>query len=247
MEKMLLYVLVVLNAGKELPACGSPVVSSQLGDGTDVADGQWPWQVSIQRGSSHHCRGSLVSDQWVLTAAHCFEPPYSSNEFVVRLGGDVRNTPHVVWRNVSNIVKSPSYIKETHEYDIALLRLQGPVTYTGYIMPVCLPAAPVTFPCGMECWVTGWGDITSDVTSISLQNKMVPLIDRETCDRMYHINRPIPSFYTLVYPSMLCAGNTTRPGVSCQGDSGGPLVCTVNGTWYQAGIVSCGEGGVLYP
>lgn len=41
--------------------------------------------------------------------------------------------------------------------DVALVELQVPVTFTKYILPVCLPDPSVIFKSGMNCWVTGWG------------------------------------------------------------------------------------------
>lgn len=52
--------------------CGRPRMLNRMVGGQDALEGEWPWQVSIQRNGSHFCGGSLITDRWVLTAAHCF-------------------------------------------------------------------------------------------------------------------------------------------------------------------------------
>uniref|UniRef100_A0A3Q4FXT1 Peptidase S1 domain-containing protein n=1 Tax=Neolamprologus brichardi TaxID=32507 RepID=A0A3Q4FXT1_NEOBR len=39
--------------------------------GQDAPPGSWPWQVALSIFGSLTCGGSLITDQWVLTAAHC--------------------------------------------------------------------------------------------------------------------------------------------------------------------------------
>lgn len=54
------------------PDCGKPQQLNRVVGGEDSADAQWPWIVSILKNGSHHCAGSLLTNRWVVTAAHCF-------------------------------------------------------------------------------------------------------------------------------------------------------------------------------
>lgn len=54
-----------------LAGCGQRLSGRVVG-GTETSVGKWPWQVSLQYGSTHICGGTIIDPQWVLTAAHCF-------------------------------------------------------------------------------------------------------------------------------------------------------------------------------
>uniref|UniRef100_A0A8C5Q396 Peptidase S1 domain-containing protein n=1 Tax=Leptobrachium leishanense TaxID=445787 RepID=A0A8C5Q396_9ANUR len=236
------------------PVCGSPVVSSRIVGGTDAVDGEWPWQVAVKFWGSFICGGSLINEQWVLSAAHCFDYPSSPDYYSISLGMYQLNglNPHGVTVDVVEIIKRPEYNNTGDRGDIALVKLVTPLNFTNYIQPICLPATSVSFPSGMECWVTGWGTRSSGGSLPyynTLQKVMTPLIDHVQCDQMYRDSLSIISNITIIQEEKICSGYEEGGKDSCQGDSGGPLMCKVNGTWIQAGIVSWGIGCALpgYP
>ncbi|XP_077303190.1 serine protease 33-like [Lithobates pipiens] len=248
---MITVLILIATAGKAFGAadysvCGSPLVSSRIVGGTDALDGQWPWQVAVlgeTADGEYLCGGSLISPEWVMTAAHCINHPIQVSKYKVYLGVHQLGviSSHTVVANVSFIVANGNYIDTTSPGDIALLQLDAPITYTEYIMPICLPSSTTTFPCGTECWVTGWGSRHyggSVVFYETLQEVMVPLIDLNTCQAM---QESAGSTSHIQY-DQICAGYKDGGKDSCQGDSGGPLVCKVQGIWYQVGVVSWGMG-----
>ncbi|XP_077130104.1 serine protease 33-like [Ranitomeya variabilis] len=252
---MISYVTVPLSASNNTtsspPVCGSPVFSSRIVGGTNALDGEWPWQISLRYHGSHICGGTLISSQWVMSAAHCFSRPVSPYSYTIQLGRYQLSLAdnHTVTSDVSDIIIHPLYnTSDGLQGDIALVKLSSPVTYTRYIQPICLPAASVTFPCGLECWVTGWGTINSGVNlpyPETLQKAMTPIIDRARCDDLYHVGSNTSSNISIILDDMICSGYIDGGKDSCQGDSGGPLVCKVQGVWYQAGVVSWGDGCAL--
>ncbi|XP_077303204.1 prostasin-like isoform X3 [Lithobates pipiens] len=222
----LTVLLLLAIAGNALSAanssvCGSPLVSSRIVGGTNSLDGEWPWQVAVtdtESGGEYLCGGSLISPEWVMTAAHCIHYPIQLSNYKVYLGMYqllVINS-HTALANVSKIIVNSQYTSTGSPGDIALLQLATPVTYTQYIMPICLPSSTTTFPCGTECWVTGWGARSYGGNVVSygtLQEVLVPLIDRNTCQTMY---RNAGGSITIQY-DQICAGYKDGGKDSCQG------------------------------
>ncbi|XP_078392734.1 serine protease 27-like, partial [Cetorhinus maximus] len=227
-------------------SCGRPVISNRIVGGKNSEAGNWPWQVSIHQEGKHVCGGSIISNNWVLTAAHCVSKEKSS-QYILYFGRYQQNG--VNWNErflkVLRIILHEKYVHESTGYDIALVQLLGSVTYTDYILPVCLPSSIYQVPCGANCWITGWGDTQEGVSLVSpgtLQEVEVNIIGRQLCSRMLQQEVTGSSEVTTITDSMLCAGVPEGKKDACQGDSGGPLVRFHQDVWVQVGIVSFGNG-----
>ncbi|XP_063789072.1 serine protease 27-like [Pseudophryne corroboree] len=228
--------------------CGRPVISDRIVGGVDAAAGQWPWQVSLQQNNAPLCGGSVITDSWVLTAAHCFETPLDISGYEVYIGAynlSILQNPQTVSRKVKQVIINPAFTEEGSSGDIALVQLDTPLKFTPYILPACLPSQSVDLTVGTMCWVTGWGGIKEGVPLPSpqtLQMVQVALIANANCNYMYQSSMGLNPNLQLIHNDMVCAGYQQGNKDSCQGDSGGPLVCNVNGVWLQYGIVSWGYG-----
>ncbi|CAG2056563.1 unnamed protein product [Timema podura] len=101
-------------------------LNPRITNGTAAKLGQFPWQVAIIIDSSELCGGSLISDQWILTAAHCLN---TGTNFEVVLGS------LIYYDYLSSVVTStkivhPEYNGTTHQYDLGLLKLPQAVAFT---------------------------------------------------------------------------------------------------------------------
>ncbi|XP_060945855.1 transmembrane protease serine 9-like [Limanda limanda] len=176
-----------------------------------------------------------------MSAAHCFTSSSTTN-LVMYLGRQRQEgpNPNEVSSTVSTIINHPDYNSRPHDNDISLLKLSSPVTFTNYILPVCLAAPDSVFHSGTGSWVTGWGNIGQGVPLPSPQNLMeveVPVVGNRQCNCDYGVGR--------ITDNMICAGLRDGGKDSCQGDSGGPMVSKQNSRWVLEGVVSFGNGCAL--
>uniref|UniRef100_A0A8C3TCL0 Peptidase S1 domain-containing protein n=1 Tax=Chelydra serpentina TaxID=8475 RepID=A0A8C3TCL0_CHESE len=233
------------ETGPYLP-WGGERETGRILNGQDAKDGAWPWQVSVRMYGSHICGGSLISESWVVSAAHCFDPSVANSTYRVQLGETrlVSETPTQTFSSVKRIILHPNFNSSTFLADIALVELEKPIAFTAAISPVCLLDASVRVPAGTPCWVTGWGNMRpqGEADSLSLAETLQELkvftIDSTICND--HIREALqkPAGDNPVKEDMMCAGYMEGYKGTAPGDSGGPLVCEENGTWYLAGIVS---------
>ncbi|XP_056118449.1 transmembrane protease serine 13a isoform X2 [Rhinichthys klamathensis goyatoka] len=222
----------------ECTDCGKQQSASRIIGGTASKFGQWPWQVSLRFNGRHACGGSLISPDFVVSAAHCFKREMANSGYWrVYVGAISQDTPQTPLF-VKKIMVNENFNSKTNDYDIALLKLTSPVAFSDTIQPVCLPTFDQTFSDGLECRTSGFGTTQEGAAQGSniLMDVAVNVIDTLVCNSSQVYGGAITK-------NMMCAGDMNGDRDSCQGDSGGPLVCKEdNERWYLAGITSWGDG-----
>ncbi|NWZ66571.1 ACRO protein, partial [Acrocephalus arundinaceus] len=131
--------------------------------GVGAAEASWPWVVSIQHPGSplmgHWCGGSLITADWVLTAAHCFDK-FENISLLYVLIGATRFTqlgPGAVVRNIKQVVIHQYYKRIDYSYDVALVQLDHPVQCSPYIQLACVADPTLKVSEFNNCWIAGWG------------------------------------------------------------------------------------------
>lgn len=245
----LLQLIVTEGAPASKQVCGQPRISSRIVGGQDAPDGVWPWHVSILVDFSPVCGGSLINEQWVLTAASCVDRSSSIQQYTVLLGAHqlLNLSQNVEFYPLQKILIHPNYLGKAGSFsaDIALLKLASPVPFTSHILPICLPQSYDDFSRNTNCWIAGWGNTGKDEqlsAPLTLQEAKVPIISRRDCNNFYNAVPFRGMNQEPIKPDMICTGYTQGRKSFCQGDGGGALVCKVGRRWTQAGIVSWGVG-----
>uniref|UniRef100_A0A8C9DR42 Plasminogen n=1 Tax=Prolemur simus TaxID=1328070 RepID=A0A8C9DR42_PROSS len=217
--------------------CGKPQVEPKKCPGRVVGGcvaqpHSWPWQISLRtRYGDHFCGGTLISPEWVLTAAHCLERSRWPSAYRVILGAHEEKN---LQSDVQQIEVSRLFLEPTRA-DIALLKLSSPAAITDKVIPACLPPADYVVADRTVCYITGWGETQGTFGAGLLKEAQLPVIENKVCNRYEYLNGRVKS-------TELCAGHLVGGIDSCQGDSGGPLVCFEKDKYILQGVTSWGLG-----
>ncbi|XP_047478379.1 mucin-5AC-like isoform X2 [Penaeus chinensis] len=212
------------------------VASSRIVGGADASSGEFPWQVGLKTeflSGGSACGGSLIKNNWVLSAAHCFfdDNGDAATSVVVQYGSINLATAKEV--TAVRYITHDNYDASSFLHDIALVELPQVLDYANdpNVQPICL-GEEEDYNFGGKVVATGWGYLSYDTmeTPEILQEVMLDLITTEDCKTM----ETLPSD-----TSVICALTTNKD--TCSGDSGGPLFTQLcDGRWAQLGIVSYG-------
>ncbi|XP_016955935.1 serine protease 3 [Drosophila biarmipes] len=195
----------------------APSIEGRITNGNKAATNQFPYQVGLSFTSSSGswwCGGSIISNTWVLTAAHCTK---GASSVTIYYGSTVRTSAKLKKKvSSSKFVQHSGYKASTLSNDISLIKTPS-VKFTIAINKISLPAIASSYSsfAGQTAVASGWGktsDSDSSATS-NLQYAELQVISNAVCQQ---------TFGSVITSGVICVASTNKKS-TCQGDSGGPL------------------------
>lgn len=213
--------------------------------GVQAKSKEFPHMVAIGYGKSGdtdvswECGGSIISENYVLTASHCLESDNRGPAIRVRTGTTKLKQPDSEYQDrvISERIKHPNYTKPARYHDIALLKLEKSFDLNPAVRPACLDVDPQTT--GTSAIASGFGKTSfeSEKGSDELMKVQLNYISKENCEQAFKIDLGTNQLPSGFIPNMLCAGILEGGKDTCQGDSGGPLQRILSDPYCMYSIV----------
>ncbi|XP_012283093.1 trypsin-2 [Orussus abietinus] len=229
---LVIAVLVAVASGDPLLRWNRLSPTGRIVGGSDANIEDVPYQVSLQISGFAFCGGTIIAENWVVTAAHCVG--YPTNLVKVRAGSTHSNAGGSL-HGVADVIVHEDYGSTpygTPINDIALMKLATPFELDVTRKAIPLYEENEEAEVGAYSTITGWGTkAQGGSTTTVLQTVQVPIISKADCSKAYKGLGGLPN-------GQICAAFPEGGKDACQGDSGGPLA--INGR--LAGVVSWGNG-----
>ncbi|GAB0179010.1 coagulation factor X [Grus japonensis] len=194
------------------------------------------WAVLVNKYNEWFCGGTILNEYFILSAAHCIKQ-YKDIQVLVGMVDKEKEEPSRAMHRVEKIIPHAEFDNKTYDSDIALLKLEEPITFSEDVIPACLPEKDFANNILMSQTfgiVSGFGRTFERAQLVKRMKVLqIPYVNRRTCKL---------ALYSPVTENMFCAGYDKDGRDACQGDGGGPHVTQYNGTYFVTGVISWGEG-----
>jgi secreted trypsin-like serine protease len=220
-------------------AQAKPQAQPRIINGHPASAGEYPAQgVLSQTPFGFICGGTLVSNRYFLTAAHCVTDEGTgaalpASQFSVRLGSTDRDAGQQF--TFSALDRNSAYNPDTLDNDTALFTLSSPAPAADEPIRLVTTGENPLWSAGRQATIVGWGDTETGSDSQVLLETTAPMRSDLDCGNAY--GTAADGFHST---TMVCAGDGSTD--TCQGDSGGPLMVSDGSFLILAGVTSWGIG-----
>ncbi|KAL0853092.1 hypothetical protein ABMA27_012862 [Loxostege sticticalis] len=217
------------------------------GSGNEALFGEFPWVIAlIDINGSYAGVGVLIHPQVVMTTAHVAYK-YTPGNLKIRAGEWDTQTARERLKHQERIVTEMyihnAFTKNNLFNDVALLRLESPVTLGQHINTICLPSQDEDFGQYKDCAANGWGKDSFGKEgryAVILKKLEIPMVPHARCNELLRRTRLGNNFK--LHKSFVCAGGEKGRDL-CTGDGGAPLTCPIGGDRYKlTGLSAWGIG-----
>jgi secreted trypsin-like serine protease len=218
----------------EIPAVPTTEWDGRIVGGSTAGVNQFPHKASLRStANAHFCGGSIISNRWVLSAAHCTVGRSAASTIVVV--GATSRTAGGIRHNVSRITNHGSYNANTIANDVCVIQTATTIAWASNVGSI--PIGTGTVGGGVNGVIAGWGQTAhpgSAAANLMFLNKQT--LTNANCQARHTVNnRP------LIFASTLCAGGSNNQGI-CMGDSGGGLIIGGAVHGIASWVIPCGRG-----
>lgn len=215
---------------------------TRITNGVEAAKHEFPSMVGLRDVNSNipiFCGGSIISDRYVVTAAHCTDRQPIGSRLLALIGDhDLSLDGESMFASqyaIQRIIRHPDYNSVQVTNDIALLQTVRRIVWSRGVAPICLPFAQSQLSETYEVVdIAGWGTLRfGSAKSNTLQKAKVMTIVNSECSARYN---------TSIAPNQVCTYDHTGLGQdSCQYDSGGPVILRQRSRMFLLGVISYGR------
>ncbi|KAF5289781.1 hypothetical protein FQA39_LY03698 [Lamprigera yunnana] len=217
----------------------------RISNGYDVINHTYPYIASYQIDGEHFCGCTLISQYWVLTAAHCIDRALTVSKYRVSVVAGIiqlSNTTNAQIKTIDQQIKYPGYSTGGYDHDIGLVQVTSAFMSTTNVQWVILNYQSLYC---RQLQIAGWGYKRSTYPEVNNQMQVALVVSQSA----YKCNKITQPFGVTVTDKMICVMGKNGIETTCGGDSGGPLLCQVTETTIlPIGVLSwnlqpCGRQG----
>ena len=248
---------IIISTDKEPTVCGqnknqrraaSSFAFSNGNGNIDTTIGKYPWTVAILyvkgRAQKLHCGGSLISTKHILTASHCFTGK-TKEDLIVIVGSEDSFSFDITKQGqefkIKDFVRHPNYTQYKVYFDVAIIEMDKPVTFSFTIHPICLPKVPNTDIDSVQnipATLSGYGSKSGETSTVIHYSPLTIMRQKECEELMFDLKTSNSEFgqdlwrkaesildsERKISNELICTKAPIEELGTCPGDSGSSLI-----------------------